>query len=83
MVQVVGNVQGVVFTTAKTVLIMMKVMPITIFFAGFLNYWTLCSLYALIRTQKPDFLTELLNSIYDAINISIFQALNIDISVDS
>jgi hypothetical protein len=47
------------------------------YFIGFINFWNVCSLYALIQTEMPTYLKDVLLKIYEMVNFSIFNLINI------
>jgi hypothetical protein len=63
-------------------LLFIQITPLAIFFVGFIKFWNVCSLYALIETDMPYFLRKVLEEIYFTINISILRILNINIDLD-
>jgi hypothetical protein len=59
-----------------------KVAPVAFLFIGLINYWYLCSYYALIQNVvKPQVLTDLLDIIFRSTNVSFFDYVDINIDV--
>lgn len=56
---------GAMALAASSTSVASQVLPITVLFIGFINYWSLISYYALISNiKKPILLNYLLNMIF-------------------
>ncbi len=56
-----------------------KVLPIAFLFMRFINFWSICSFYVLIGVKMPTFLEEILLMIFNGVNGSFFDILNIHV----
>lgn len=55
--------------------------PFSIFFLGFLNYFTMCSLYVLLNFPLPETLYRYLSLVYNEINTNLFAVVGIDFKI--
>ena len=56
-------------------------MPLSIYFLGFLNYFTMCSLYVLLNFKIPEHIFTYLALIYEQINSDILSLFGISVNV--
>jgi hypothetical protein len=56
-------------------------MPITVYFLGFVNYFTLSSLYVLLNFPLPEHIYEYLSLIYNQINSNFLAVIGANIAI--
>ena len=56
-------------------------MPLSIYFLGFLNYFTMCSLYVLLNFPIPEHVFNFLGLMYVQVNSDILSAFGVKIKV--
>ena len=72
--KVTNNIASMVFEFASSI-------PLTIYFLGFLNYFSLTSLYVLLNYRIPEQVYFYLADSYIKLNQSLFAYFGIDISI--
>ena len=55
--------------------------PLSIYFLGYLNYFTMCSLYVLLNFPIPEHAFNFLGSIYVHVNSDILSAFGVEINM--
>ena len=55
--------------------------PVSVYFMSFLNYFTMCSLYALLNFPIPQHIYEYFANVYEQLNSSIFSLFGIEVKL--